>query len=1266
MPVPTPPRTPPTHFAPTLQQQHSQQQHSQQHQQLHPLCQPFHPSDNGSNNVDPSISNRSASPLSHLRLYQPLSALSAVPSTSTSSTSYLTPSSIASSGDDSSLLRQRTGLELSAGAVSSHRSSSLWQPHLAHSTSSDPTPRALQNPLLQLSQSPVLQDTMPASNVFLGPSQSSAGYSASAGTITGSPDIHVTHDRAGGHQHHLPRHQYGSSNSSLSPNIGCGQRLASSLPHGPDPEVMEFISKIGQIIIKARTVSRPAPTSISLCGSGTEDSLYGLKYPPHQQNLELALQDLDLWKSNTPVHVNVLHSEQHVLLERWVISYTPAASTSSPMSPLNEPSSRNTLAAVLSPKTKPHQQQVGPYPGSLSPTTLAAPRKDTTDLVLLLQSLYTQIRSLPLQSCLTSFEEKTKLTKADLAYSITSAHEEITHVRQHNPSNYSLEDESDAPITDPSELQYTEFASSLKSTLPLEFVQSASLKVINFEASHVQWGCVRVTGMYDESVGNRIDPKDFQDLTKTQKKHHKSKTTSSSVDSEAKAERRKHRSQSTLWTQRSIPPVSPTQRTQDNESGGLTTESISKGSGGDVTPTQEIPVPQDPSPRISPGSQRPSSPVPSPQEQLHARLQSLKRNGDRLFSSLTSSRAKLDARLLGEGDQKEVPSILQDSLLPKNDLPLSSENQERMSAYQFPPPPSSPQSIPQSKRPSTIADEHLHSHPSSLLERTPKNVDFIPPKSQSQSLQQSPPFAGQHYHHSSHHPVSTSPLAHVITRRRSSRLSIVTNCNDDSPDPTRPQSPLASESLPQEQKDQHDAFVFPPGHVRRRASFQGPGPSFELDDHMLSGQSPPRPSFLRRSSLNPISTSHGDLFGSLVGSYEESILSGRMSTLPSKPLIFTAQIGALANQDYKDCPPKLRCPKHVQLEFPAVFYDYDSSSRVRNGQQSSMHPHSNSLSHSHSNSHSLSHSHSFSGLHSLHQTLPSHTVHSKPGHSHSFGHHASISPSFHSMGSLHSLGSFSSSPVLGSFFPHGGNSTLSHGSGQGSTLHHISHSVPTTQDDPVLPYVGNLDLDSGFRGSRRFARMPGGMRLPLRGQVQVMIKNPNKTVVKVFLVPYDFTDMPPGTKTFLRQKHYSTGPGMGPLSASAQNGGTLRYAIHLQFCCPAPGYVYLYRSIRVVFANRVPDGKESLRVVLEGLGLGSRTLTPGKSCSKDSSAEHDKEVDTPRPPNLEERYVKMRKGEVPFSSSKRKNNPNGLGLLDMNGDTYMFDMSAQATTVDCN
>ncbi|KAF9941916.1 hypothetical protein BGZ65_000745 [Modicella reniformis] len=247
---------------------------------------------------------------------------------------------------------------------------------------------------------------------------------------------------------------------------------------------------------------------------------------------------------------------------------------------------------------------------------------------------------------------------------------------------------------------------------------------------------------------------------------------------------------------------------------------------------------------------------------------------------------------------------------------------------------------------------------------------------------------------------------------------------------------------------------------------------------------------------------------------------------------------------------------------------------------------------------------------------------------------------------------------------------MSHNSGTSSLSHSqsLAHSLPTTQDDPILPYVGNLDLDSAFRGSRRFARMPGGMRIPLRGQVQVMIKNPNKTLVKVFLVPYDFMDMPAGTKTFLRQKYYSTGLGVGPVLSSSNNnnnnstngGRTLRYAIHLQFCSPAPGFVYLYRSIRVVFANRVPDGKESLRVVLEGLGLGSRTIENTRAnptpTTPVASAESGNAT-LPAPKKLEERYVKMRKGEVSFCSSKKKMDQSVV--MDMSMDVDLLHSSSR-------
>jgi hypothetical protein len=115
---------------------------------------------------------------------------------------------------------------------------------------------------------------------------------------------------------------------------------------------------------------------------------------------------------------------------------------------------------------------------------------------------------------------------------------------------------------------------------------------------------------------------------------------------------------------------------------------------------------------------------------------------------------------------------------------------------------------------------------------------------------------------------------------------------------------------------------------------------------------------------------------------------------------------------------------------------------------------------------------------------------------------------------------------------------------------------------------------------------PGGSyRIPEKGQLQIIIKNPNKTAVKLFLVPYDLAGMEPGTKTFIRQRSYSAGPIIdSALSSIVQTPATnpldrptLRYLVHLHICCPSRGRFYLYKSIRVVFANRVPDGKEKLQ-----------------------------------------------------------------------------------------
>jgi hypothetical protein len=171
------------------------------------------------------------------------------------------------------------------------------------------------------------------------------------------------------------------------------------------------------------------------------------------------------------------------------------------------------------------------------------------------------------------------------------------------------------------------------------------------------------------------------------------------------------------------------------------------------------------------------------------------------------------------------------------------------------------------------------------------------------------------------------------------------------------------------------------------------------------------------------------------------------------------------------------------------------------------------------------------------------------------------------------------------------------------------HAVPPPDQDDLDFRITRLN-ESTSRGSKDDLRKkekrkrrstspkapPGGSyRIPPQGQLQIVLKNPNNTAVKLFLVPYDLSDMEPGQKTFIRQRSYSAGPIIDMPISSRKNLGTdrpeaalsnsddpndrpiLRYLIHLHICCPSKGRHYLYKSIRVVFANRVPDGKEKLR-----------------------------------------------------------------------------------------
>lgn len=284
----------------------------------------------------------------------------------------------------------------------------------------------------------------------------------------------------------------------------------------------------------------------------------------------------------------------------------------------------------------------------------------------------------------------------------------------------------------------------------------------------------------------------------------------------------------------------------------------------------------------------------------------------------------------------------------------------------------------------------------------------------------------------------------------------------------------------------------------------------------------------RRPSVSDASPLH---HAPMVGSYEESILRGRMSTTPSRPFDFIARIGVMGRGNCKD---SLRCPPHVTIPFPAVFYSYHGGNARLDDSPSP-----------------------YVGLIDLENGLPAPKEAPRARRK----------------------------------------------------RRHVSP-VPAPEETGIVPGPPECntpdDIQALKEKSRRREKLkrrsaspkapPGGCyRIPQQGQIQIVIKNPNNTAVKLFLIPYNLSAMEPGQKTFIRQRSYSAGPIIDMPMSCRNNLGTdrpeaslsnsddprdrpiLRYLVHLHICCPAKGRFYLYKSIRVVFANRVPDGKEALR-----------------------------------------------------------------------------------------
>ncbi|XP_075386840.1 atos homolog protein A isoform X2 [Tenrec ecaudatus] len=122
-----------------------------------------------------------------------------------------------------------------------------------------------------------------------------------------------------------------------------------------------------------------------------------------------------------------------------------------------------------------------------------------------------------------------------------------------------------------------------------------------------------------------------------------------------------------------------------------------------------------------------------------------------------------------------------------------------------------------------------------------------------------------------------------------------------------------------------------------------------------------------------------------------------------------------------------------------------------------------------------------------------------------------------------------------------------------------------SDDNAPSPYMGVITLES--LGKR-------GYRVPPSGTIQVTLFNPNKTVVKMFVVIYDLRNMPANHQTFLRQRTFSV-PVKPEMKRNANNKESvrhaerlLRYLIHLRFQSSKSGKIYLHRDVRLLFSRK--------------------------------------------------------------------------------------------------
>ncbi|KAL5257430.1 hypothetical protein ACHWQZ_G012392 [Mnemiopsis leidyi] len=99
------------------------------------------------------------------------------------------------------------------------------------------------------------------------------------------------------------------------------------------------------------------------------------------------------------------------------------------------------------------------------------------------------------------------------------------------------------------------------------------------------------------------------------------------------------------------------------------------------------------------------------------------------------------------------------------------------------------------------------------------------------------------------------------------------------------------------------------------------------------------------------------------------------------------------------------------------------------------------------------------------------------------------------------------------------------------------------------PYTGCVKLDTC--GTH-------GYQISKQGRIQATIFDPENSVIRIFLVPYDVREMPARSQTFIRQRIQAV---------SADGNKTLQYHLHFRLMSGRSSRVYLHTEIRVLFVR---------------------------------------------------------------------------------------------------